>query len=163
LGVAWQGADGNWHHLGEVGTDYLKSVTVTTADASASRVAFQVRYEGSLPGGVTAIEERFVLTPGRMEVTTRLPGYKGPVRRVVPLLADDGRTPTRFERSGETVTISQPGRPGTGTLAVTVLEANTVTVGEEKYPNHNGWARLAIGDHPAGAGDRGVTLVIAKR
>jgi hypothetical protein len=161
VGVAWQGPGGDWHHLGEIGRDQLKNVTVTTEEASTGRVAFRVRYEGNFPGGVTAIEERFVLTPGRMEVTTRLPGYKGPVRRVVPLLADDGRTATRFERSGDTVTISQPRRRGTGRRTVTAAGAQSFTIGEEKYPNHNGWARLAAGEYPVGAGERGVTLVIA--
>jgi hypothetical protein len=163
VGVAWQGSEGSWHHLGELDKTDIKTVTLTSDESTANRVAFRVRYEGTIRGGITAIEERFVLTPGRVEVTTLLPGYSGPVRRVIPLLADDGKTQTRFDQKSETITISQPGRKGTGSETFTVVGATAVKLGEEKYPNHNGWARLAVGEYPTGAGERGITLIITGR
>ena len=94
-------------------------------------------------------------------MTTVLPGYVGPVRRIVPILADDGKTKTRIDASGNKVTISQPGRSGTGSETFTAVGASALTLGAELYPNHNGWARLAVAEYPAGSGERGVTLVIA--
>ncbi|MES2463613.1 MAG: hypothetical protein V4671_23815, partial [Armatimonadota bacterium] len=69
IGAAWQGQDGAWHHLGELSKADLKAVTLTTDSAEANRVAFRVRYEGNLPGGISVIEERYVLTLGSVEVT----------------------------------------------------------------------------------------------
>ncbi len=42
-----------------------------------------------------------------------------------------------------------------------MLGASSVRVGDEEYPNHNGFMRIAVGEYPAGAGEAGVTLVIA--
>jgi hypothetical protein len=158
IGVAWQGEGGAWHHLGELEKTNIKTVSVEMAEATVTRVAFRVRYEGDL-FGLSAIEETFVITLGRVEVTTALPGHTGPVRRVIPVLTDDGRTETEIDMSGERVIVSQPGQPGSQTF--TAVGAEKLTLSDEAYPNHNGWARLAYGDYPAGAGERGVTLVIS--
>jgi hypothetical protein len=161
IGVAWQGPDGTWHHFGELSRPHFQRVTVTTENAKTDHIVFRVRYEGNLPGGVSTVEERFVLTPGRVEVMTRLPGYAGPVRRVVPVLASDGKTENDIQTRGATVTVA----PGDGGKAqtFTATGAASVRVSPERYPNHNGWARLAVAEYAAGAGERGVTLVIAPK
>ncbi len=160
VGVAWRGADGAWHHLGEISKSDLKNVSVETSEVAGDHVSFRVRYEGSLGGGVSSVEEQFLLTPGELGVTTLLPGYGGPVRRVVPLLADDGRTETRLVANGASVMVSQPFRRGSGSQTFTAVGATSWSVGAEKYPNHNGWARLATAEYASDAGNRGVTLVI---
>lgn len=162
IGVAWQGTDSAWHTLGELVKADIKTVGVETTEATTGRVAFRVRYEGNLHG-LTAIEERFVLTPGQVEVTTVLPGYAGPVRRIIPILADDGRTKTVIDASGNRITVSQPGRAGTGSPTFTAVGTSALTLGAELYPNHNGWARLAVGEYPAGSGERGIRLIITGR
>lgn len=131
-----------------------------TAEASPERVLLTIRYEGNF-NGVTVVEERYELTPARVEVTTRLPGYAGPVRRLVPVLSDDGKTKTDIVAAGGTVSVAQKGSIGGKGQTYAAVDVASVTVSAEQYPNHNGWARLMAADYLAGAGEHGVTLVIS--
>jgi hypothetical protein len=54
----------------------------------------------------------------------------------------------------------QLGRLGTSKLSYRMEGAEAVGVGPEEYPNHNGLVRLAVGEHPPGSGDAGVSVVI---
>jgi hypothetical protein len=161
VGVAWLGADGAWRHLGELTASQIGSAAVQTGQTGAERVTFSVRYTGDLGGGVGVVEEQFALTPDAIEVTTLLPGFTGPVRRVVPVLADDGRTKCKIQVHGEEVRVWQQGEFGTSKQTFRAVGASEVTVDKADYSNHNGWARLAVGEYPDGAGETGVTLVIA--
>jgi len=158
VGIAWRLADGTWRHLGALDRATLKTVTVSEKTETPERVAFTVRYEGDL-GGPTSVEERYVVTPGGVELTTTLPGYDGPRRYVWPVLADDGRTATRIEVRDGLVGVSPDG----GKIAQTFrpVGATSVRVEEVRYPNHNGWVGLAVAEYPAG--NTPVTLVIAPR
>jgi hypothetical protein len=160
VGVAWQGEDGTWRYHGELLASQVQSVTLLTEETTAERVAFTARYEGNMGGGVTAIVEEFILTPDSVKVKTSLPGYAGPVRRIVPLLADDGRTKCKVQLNGEEAMFWQQGEFGTSKQTFQAVDASRVTIGSDQYPNHNGWVRLAVGEYPAGAGETGVTLVI---
>ena len=159
IGVSWQGSDSVWRNQGELITSQITSVTVQATQASVNQTAFTVRYGGSFGGGVTSIQEDYVLTPNAIQLTTTLPGFTGPVRRVLPLLADDGKNKTKFGISGDTIKALQPGSDWSGKFTYRLTGA-TVTLPTTQYSNHNGWARLATGDYPAGAGQNGITLRI---
>ncbi len=160
IGVAWKDDNGAWKYLGALTASEVQNVTVIPGEQTTNRVTFTVRYEGVLGGGVTAVEEQFELTPNDIKVTTVLPGYTGPVRRVVPILSDDGRTDAKIQVHKKEVRVWQQGKYGTAKHTFEALGASTVTVGNEQYPNHNGWARLAVAEYPAGAGANGITLLI---
>ncbi|MES2459628.1 MAG: hypothetical protein V4671_03535 [Armatimonadota bacterium] len=148
IGVSWQDADGNWLHQGELTATQVESVSILTTETAAEKVAFSVRYEGNLGGGVTAIEDQFVLTPGDIRLTTVLFGSTGPIRRAIPLLADDGRTKSEINVvANKHIQVSQKDGDKNYRQSFRVDDATTVTVGEELYPNHNGWARLAIAEY----------------
>jgi hypothetical protein len=171
IGVAWLGTDNVWRYQGELVKSQIQNLLVTTSGGSDERVAFTVRYEGNFGGGVTAIEDQFVLTPDEITLTTLLPDFTGPIRRVVPLLSNDGRTESKIQVHGDEVRVWQQGEYGTAKHTFEMEDAEDVTVGAEEYPNHNGWARLAVGEYPVEQGDKkgkgkdkdkkpGVTLVI---
>ncbi len=90
MGVAWEATSGEWRHFGELEPSQTQEVIVLPTRLRADDVRFSVRYNGDFGGGVTAVEERFALTPRDTRVTTLLRGYDGPVRRVVPVLSHDG-------------------------------------------------------------------------
>ena len=161
VGVAWQAEGGAWQYLGALTSSQVQSVTVTPGAATGDNVAFTVRYAGNLGGGVTAVEEQFVLTPKDIQVTTLLSGYTGPVRRVVPVLSHDGRTDCKVQINGDEAMFWQQGEFGTSKQTFQAIDATKVTIGKEDYPNHNGWVNLAVAEYPAGAGANGVTLNIS--
>lgn len=163
IGVAWETSPGVWRHFGELAPSLTSSATVAAGQSTAERVVFTVSYAGDFGGGVTAVEEQFELTPARVTVTTRLPGYTGRVRRVAPLLSHDGRTPAVIAVEGEEASVRQPtiGGAPTSTLVYRMRAAQTVGVGPTEYGNHNGLMRLAIGEYVAGAGAAGVTVDIS--
>jgi len=156
IGVSWRGADGGWHRLGELGAAEIVKRELSNVQATPQRVAFNVTYEGKL-NGPTRIIESYVLTPGRVELSTRLEGYEGPLRMEWPVLADDGRTPSVITGAGRTVTVSQDG--GQTAQSFEAPGAQSVRVGEARYANHNGWARLATAEFAHGP----TMLVIAPR
>ncbi|RYX85260.1 hypothetical protein EON83_06600 [bacterium] len=157
VGVSWQDKAGDWHRLGELSADQIKGVKVETRESTPQRVAFDVTYEGDL-FGVTRIIEHYVLTNDKVELSTELAGYNGPLRYVWPILADDGKTPTTITTANGIVSVSQPGGKTAQTFAP--QGAQSVTVENERYPNHNGWARLGVADYPRGGK---ITLVIQSK
>ena len=161
VGIAWQTADGSWRHLGELDPAAVTNVTVGDIAEAPNRVAFRVRYEGSNLGGPSFVEERYVVTPGRVELTTELGGYTGPRRYVWPVLADDGRRKSAITVAEGLVSVTQDG--GKTAQTFRPVGAASVQVGTERYPNHNGWVQLAVAEYPAGDGVPAATLVIEPR
>ena len=157
IGVSWKAPDGNWRRLGELGEANIKKWTLSHVSESPQRVAFDVTYEGELLG-VSRIVESYIVTPGRVELTTEIAGYDGPLRYVWPVLADDGRTPSSIEVRGGTVAVSQDG--GKTAQTFTAQGAETVQVEAPRYANHNGWARVAVAEYPRGGK---ISLVIAPK
>lgn len=155
VGAAWQDADGAWHTLGEMGRDNIRQVSVNPLQQSPRRVAFDVSYQGDL-AGVSRLIEHYVLTPGRVELTTELPGYIGPLRYQWPVLADDGKVKSDIRTQGNTVSVSQDGGETAQTFAAP--DAQSVRVEEPLFSNHNGWARVAVAEYAPGSQ---ATLVIA--
>jgi hypothetical protein len=137
IGVSWKDASGAWHTLGETNP---QKWTVTTISASPERVAFDVAYEGDL-SGVSRIIEHYVVTLGRVELTTELPNYNRTSRYMWPVLADDGRAQSVISVNNGIVSVSQDG--GKTAQTFTPRGAQSVRVGDERYSNHNGWARIA--------------------
>jgi hypothetical protein len=156
VGISWSDGRGGWHRLGEVSRRDGVETRVKVVQESPGRVAFDVAYEGDM-AGVSRVIEHYVLTPGRVELTTELPGYAGPLRYVWPVLADNGAKKSDIRTAGATVTVSQDG--GQTAQTFTAVGASGVRVESDLYPNHNGWARLGVAEFPAGRGK--ATLVIA--
>ncbi|WP_433473680.1 hypothetical protein ACQPZP_33440 [Spirillospora sp. CA-142024] len=161
MGVAWEVGPGRWRHFGELEPSLTQDVVVLPTRLRGDDVRFTVRYNGDFGGGVTTVEERFAVMPRETRVTTILRGYGGPVRRVVPVLSHDGRTPGTIQVQGDEVRVWQQGEHGTSKLTYDMPGATSVLVGSEEYGNHNGLMRLAVGEYAEGAGAAGVTLVIA--
>jgi rhamnogalacturonyl hydrolase YesR len=159
VGVSWQNEKGEWVRLGEMDKANLKSTTVSDITQTPERVSFRVRYEGNL-GGATFIEERYVVTPGRVELTTDVGGYTGPLRYVWPVLSDDGKRKSDISVKDKTVMVTQD--RGKTAQTFQALGASAVEVETPAYPNHNGWARLGVAEYPAG-GTRPITLIIAPK
>ncbi|RYG54898.1 hypothetical protein EON80_31395 [bacterium] len=157
VGVSWQDKARNWRRMGELGAEQIKSVKVETVAATPQRVEFKVIYEGDL-FGVSRITEHYVLTEGRVELSTELLGYEGPVRMVWPMLADDGRMQNSIAAEGEVVSVSQPGAKLGQSFEA--KGAQSVVVENERYPNHNGCARLGVAEYPRGGK---ATLVIRSK
>ncbi len=161
MGVAWEVTPGEWRHFGELEPSLTQDVIVLPTRLRAGDVRFAVRYNGDFGGGVTGVEERFALTPRETRVATVLRGYHGPVRRVVPVLSHDGRTPGTIQVHQVEVRVWQEDENGTSKLTYGMPGASSVRVDSEEYPNHNGLMRLGVGEYPAGTGSTGVTLVIS--
>jgi hypothetical protein len=157
VGVAWQSADGAWRRLGELHRGTIEKTSVANVNATPQRVSFDIVYEGKL-FGVARIIEHYVLTPGQVELTTELDGYTGPLRYVWPVLADDGRTPSAITIEYGTVSVSQDG--GKTAQTFTPVGAQSVRVEDVRFPNHNGWSRLAVAEYPRAAS---ITLRIAPK
>jgi hypothetical protein len=148
VGVSWQDSAGTWLHQGQLTATQIQNISILTTETTAEKVAFKIRYEGNLGGGVTAIEDQFVLTRDNILLTTVLPGYHGPMRRTIPLLADDGRATTQIDViAGKHIQVSQNDGVTNLRQSFRLDGATTVTVGEELYANHNGWARLAVAEY----------------
>ncbi len=174
IGISWKaggggaGAAEDWRRLGALHSGQeVTGASVKVLAQKPKRVVFEVTYEGRFPGGVKTIVERYVVTPGRVELTTRLPGYNGPTRYHWPVLADDGRAKTeiKVDPALKMVSVRAPGAPTSGAQTFTAPGATHVDVAPGAFPNHNGWARVGEAHFPAGAAgsERGVTLVIAPR
>jgi len=160
VGIAWRaGGGGAWRRIGELGNGTINSTDVKVVKETPERVVFEVTYSGDL-NGLSRIVERYVLTRGRVELTTHVPGYKGPLRYVWPILADDGAVKSQIAvENKQTVTVTQDG--GKTAQSFTTPGATRVSVEPDLYPNHNGWARLGVAEFPAGTNR--ATLVIAPR
>lgn len=156
VGVAWQ-HNGAWRRLGELSRTHIERVRVTNVRESSQRVSYDIVYEGKL-FGVARIVEHYEVRPGRVTLTTELPGYTGPLRYIWPVLADDGRTQSTLSVANGIVMASQDG--GKTAQTFTAQGAGSVQIEAERYPNHNGWARLAVAEYPRGGK---ITLVIAPK
>ncbi len=157
IGAAWKGTDGAWRTLGEMDSTKIKNVRVTPVSQSPSRVAFDVTYEGDL-SGPSRVVEHYVVTPGGVELSTEVVGNTGPLRMMWPVLANDGKTQTSISVEGQTVSVSQDG--GKTAQTFSPPGAASVRVEDERYSNHNGWARVAVAEYPNGGK---VTLSIAPK
>ena len=155
VGVAWQNSQAEWHRVGELSKEQIQKIEVKTLAATPQRVEFEVIYSGDL-FGVTQIIEHYKLSAGRVELTTEVPNYAGPLRYVWPILADDGRRKSEIRVNEKTVSVSRQGETMAQTF--TAPNAQSVRVDDELYPNHNGWARLGVAEF---AGSGKVELVIA--
>ncbi len=160
VGISWKDADGTWRRMGELSGRNLKRTSVRVLAESPNKVAFDVTYEGSLLG-VSRIIEHYVLTQGRVELKTEIPGYKGPLRYVWPVLADDGAIKSTIKAAKDIVTVTQDN--GRTAQTFSPLGATRVTVEPALYPNHNGWARLGVAEFAAGKAGGAATLVITPR
>jgi hypothetical protein len=159
VGISWRDAEGEWRRMGELTGRNLTRTSVRILEESSSKAAFDVIYEGRLLG-VSKIIEHYVLTQGRIELRTEIPGYKGPLRYVWPVLADDGAIKSSIKVANGSVTVTQDN--GKTAQVFSPLDASRVTVEPSLYPNHNGWARLGVAEFAAGKGGK-ATLVITPR
>lgn len=155
VGISWLDTDGvTWRTLGEMGDTQITSVTVTPISQSPAQVIFDVTYAGSLPN-VTSITEHYTVSSNGVQLTTQMNGYNGRLRYNWPVLSNDGRTNSTIGVSNNLVSVSQG---GVG-VSFTAAGATNVSVGSTDYSHHNGWARLATAEFPAGSS---ATLVIGK-
>ena len=159
VGISWKDGSGAWRRLGELGGRGLARTSLRVLQAASDKIAFDVIYEGRL-FGVSRIIEHYTLTAGRVELKTEIPGYKGPLRYVWPVLADDGAVKSSITIAKGTVTVSQDN--GKTAEAFSPVGAARLTVDPILYPNHNGWARLGIAEFPANKSGE-ATLVITPR
>lgn len=157
VGVSWKDAAGAWRRLGELSKTQITKWNVSNIRATPQRTQFDLTYEGNLLGA-TRVIEHYTLTPGRVELTTELEGYNGPLRYTWPVLADDGKTKSAITVANGTVTVSQDG--GKTAQNFIPVGAAEVRVEEALYPNHNGWARLGVAEYPRGGK---ITLTIAPK
>ncbi len=145
VGVAWTGTDGAWHTLGEQDAQTITHVSLEGVQEAPAKVSFTVRYSGQFQGP-TQIAEHYVVTPARVEMTTELPGYHGPLRYMWPMLADDGAHKTTIVVKDGVVTDTLD----RDTQTFSALGADAVQVGSELYGNHNGWVRVGVAVYPQG-------------
>jgi hypothetical protein len=143
VGVAWRDRDGQWTRLAGFTRGMLDSVELHDVKASPRRVEFELIYRGDL-GAPDRIIERYVITPQRVEQTTDLQGYDGPVQLIWPVLSDIGDEKTRITIADTTVSVSLWG----STQTFTAPDADSVRIEEPEYPFHNGFARLAVAEFP---------------
>lgn len=143
VGVSWKDSGGTWRTLGSMTP---ASVTVTPLAQQPSRVTFDVTYSGGLTNA-TSVTEHYTVMPDRVELTTEVAGYSGPLRYVWPVLATDGRTQSTIGVTGNTVAVTQGGSVA---QTFTAPGADAVRVEGTNYSNHNGWARLGVAEFTNG-------------
>jgi rhamnogalacturonyl hydrolase YesR len=146
IGPEWIAPDGKPARLAEYGGAMVSGVTLMGIEESPRRVAFQVLYHGYF-GGSPFVSERYVVTPDEVTVKTEIPGMRGPTRFVWPVLSDNGSSSTRIAVHDKTVTVSFD---GLNAQTFTAPGASDIHLSDVKYPNRNGWARLATADFPEG-------------
>lgn len=143
VGVSWPDAGGTWRTLGSMSPT---AVTVTPLTQQPGRVVFDVTYAGGL-SNATSVTEHYTVMPDKVELTTAVAGYTGPLRYVWPVLANDGRTQSAISITGNTVAVTQSGSVA---QTFTAPGANAVRVEGTNYSNHNGWARLGVAEFTNG-------------
>ncbi len=154
-GISWLDSNGTtWRTLGEMTSAQVTSITMTPVSQSTTQVVFDVTYSGSLPN-VTSITEHYVVTPEGVQLTTDVAGYGGPLRYVWPVHSNDGNTLSSVSVNGSSVSVSKDGAKA----IFTAVNAYSVSVGNDEYSNHNGWARLATAEYPSGGS---ITLMISQ-
>jgi hypothetical protein len=148
LGPAWQDRAGVWHALADHAGADLDPAGFTLGGASAARVEFEIVYRGRLRGGATAVIERCVITPGRVEIAHRVDGDVAAVRQVWPLLLTDGETTSDVSHDGATARVAR----GPGRLAFTVrTSGSAVSRLGLSLPARNGFMDACVADAPAKA------------
>lgn len=144
IGPTWQGSNGQWRSLAQMGGTDITKVELTNIEASPESVKFQVAYHGKFDGPQTIIQ-RFDVTPQKNRFTTILHGYTNSSRLEWPVFADNGLKKTDISVNGKTVSV----RLENSTQTFQVPHADRLTVPEQNYPNRNGWARLARAEYNA--------------
>lgn len=145
VGVAWKDSAGKWHRLAEQRPPTVRAAHISDLSESPDEVSFTIDWEGDLPG-VTRVRESYRFIPGGVELMAEIPGYDGPLRWVIPVLADDGERQPEIATAAGEVTVALEGDirrfklPGAG----------RIWLGEDLYPYHSGWARLAFAEYPTG-------------
>jgi hypothetical protein len=110
LGPEWRDRTGGWHSLADHGRDDLDPAAFTPVSASTSRVEFRLTYRGRLRGGATAITERVILTPERVDVQHRVEGDIDAVRQCWPMLETDGATASVITVAGKIASVTRQRR-----------------------------------------------------
>lgn len=145
VGVAWRDDEGNWRRLAEQTPATIHDVVIRDLVAELENVSFVLEWRGDF-GGVERVIEEYTLTPDGVNLAVVLPGYDGPLRWVWPVLADDGEREPALAVEGSVVTVSLDGEQ----REFSAPEADRVWLGQERFPDHNGWARLAYAEFSAG-------------
>jgi hypothetical protein len=149
VGAAWKDAAGEWVRLAQFGTGKLPAAADLRVEREEPKdVRFNVRYTGAVLGGPKSVTETYEVVPGRVTQTTDLAGYTGPIRLIVPVLADNGREKPKIDVTGKTIAITLDD----STVSYSAPDAARVSVEETLYPGRNGWYRLGVAEFPAGAG-----------
>lgn len=145
VGVAWQNQAGQWHRLAEHGKDRIYSADLTVLKQDPDEVVFKIEYEGDF-SGIEAVRETYRVTPDAVELQSTVEGYSGPLRMIVPLLASDGQRETRIHQDGTRAAVALEG----DTQQFAFPGATKVKIPEKRFPNRNGWMRLAVAEFPPG-------------
>jgi hypothetical protein len=146
VGAAWKNAAGEWVRLAEFGAGKIGGAELKVASEDVKDVRFTLGYQGNFSGPKTVVES-YQVVPGKVTQVTELSGYTGPMRLIVPVLADNGKEKTKIEVTGKKVSVSLGG----STVSFTSPEAEKVSVEETLYPSKNGWYRLGVAELPEGA------------
>jgi hypothetical protein len=109
LGPEWRDRSGAWHALADHGRDDLDPAGFELVSASARRVEIRLTYRGRLRGGISAVAEHVVVTPGRVEIAHRVDGDVDAVRQCWPMLATDGATPSVITVAGRSAAVGRDG------------------------------------------------------
>jgi hypothetical protein len=147
VGASWRNAAGEWVRLAEFGDGKLPAAELRVEREETHDVRFDVKYTGAL-GGPKSVTESYRVEPGRVTQTTELAGYSGPMRLIVPVLADNGKEKSKVEVKDRTITIGLEG----SSVSYTAADATKVSVEETLYPGRNGWYRLGVAEFAQGAG-----------
>jgi len=151
-GIAWKDTGGNWLRLAQLDADRITSVSLVHVQEDPQKVSFDVLYQGYF-SGPSLVVERYVITPGKVELTTELPGYKGPLRYEWPVHADNGMEKTTITVENPAARVSRSGH----SILFTPVGSPRCRVGSDLYPTRNGWSRIATTEYPD---SRPVTLRI---
>jgi hypothetical protein len=147
VGASWTNPAGEWVRLAEFGDGKLPAAELRVEREETHDVRFDVKYTGAL-GGPKSVTESYRVEPGRVTQTTELAGYSGPMRLIVPVLADNGKEKSKVEVKDRTITIGLEG----SSVSYTAADATKVSVEETLYPGRNGWYRLGVAEFAQGAG-----------
>jgi hypothetical protein len=146
IGVGWKDVSGNWRRLADYDTQQISNIELKDVTADPSKVTFTLIYNGYFSGPSQVIEH-YTITPTRVEQTSELPNYKGPVELAWPVLDDIGDAKTNIAVNGKTVSVTL----GNDTQTYTVPDAQKISVSNDRYGFHNGWARVVVAEFKDGA------------
>jgi hypothetical protein len=147
IGVSYQDRDMTWHSLGEFTNT---TVSVNVDSETSELVSFKVSYVGD---HTPTIIEQYRITSNRVELTSQVVGVTGALRYTWPVLESNGKDITNITVKDGVITVSLDGDSQT----FTPVGAASISLGDTKYPNRNGWSRVAVAEYPNGGS---ITLVI---